>query len=258
MRVVVTRARSHARSLVERLEDLGARVIELPLIEIVDPPSWGELDAAIAKLAQGSYAWVVFTSRNAVEKFWARLEHADLDGAVFRTTRAAAVGDSTAELLTEKGAPPALVPALFSARSLAAALGAGPGMVLIPRALTAPETLPRALVSSGWTIEVVPAYETRAPERPPEASEDVRAGKFEVLTFTSGSTVRNFARLVASPAAVGCAPGETTDKIVACIGPETARVATDTGFRVDLTPPEATVEGLVQAIAARFDGTIAR
>ncbi len=85
----------------------------------------------------------------------------------------------------------------------------------------------------------------------------MRAGDFDVLTFTSGSTARNFVQLIASPDAVGCAPGEDVRKIVACIGPETSRVARDLGFRVDVVPGQATVSALVGAIVSRFDGTIA-
>ncbi|HDK16353.1 MAG TPA: uroporphyrinogen-III C-methyltransferase, partial [Nitrospirae bacterium] len=53
-RVLATR--EHAESF-ERLEDLGAEVIEFPTIRIVPPGDWTGLDAAIAKIE--SYNWLV-------------------------------------------------------------------------------------------------------------------------------------------------------------------------------------------------------
>ncbi|MFN2526743.1 MAG: uroporphyrinogen-III synthase [Actinomycetota bacterium] len=257
-RVVVTRARAQSRSLVDRLEDLGAEVIVAPVIEIVDPPSWSDLDAAIGRLAQGVYDWVIFSSTNAVEKVWQRLGDAGLGENVFETSRTAAVGTTTASLLRDKGVAPTLVPAAFSGAELAAALGAGAGRVLVPRAATAPKGLPRALAANGWTVDDVPAYANRLPAQAPESAARVRAGDFDVLTFTSGSTVRNFVTLIAPPDAIDCSSSQVSDKLVACIGPETARTAAAEGFRVDVVPKEASVGGLVRALSDRFDGTIDR
>ncbi|HEY1965248.1 MAG TPA: uroporphyrinogen-III synthase, partial [Acidobacteriaceae bacterium] len=54
--IVVTRPRQQVSRLSRELEALGARVIELPTIEIVPPDSYEPLDAALRDLPQ--YPWL--------------------------------------------------------------------------------------------------------------------------------------------------------------------------------------------------------
>jgi uroporphyrinogen III methyltransferase/synthase len=70
MRIGVTRARAQASALVERLERLGAQVVETPLIR-TEPLPVEELDAAIDGLP--GLTTLAFTSRNGVDTFFARL-----------------------------------------------------------------------------------------------------------------------------------------------------------------------------------------
>ena len=58
-RVVVTRASEQAGDLVERLVVLGAQPVEVPLIEIIDPPDGG---AALRDAVDGAVDWIVVTS----------------------------------------------------------------------------------------------------------------------------------------------------------------------------------------------------
>jgi len=85
--VVVTRARAQAGALARLLEDAGAEVLAFPTIEIANPESFEALDEAIRNLEV--YDWLVLTSANAVERFFARLWDADMD----------AVGEGTRVLL---------------------------------------------------------------------------------------------------------------------------------------------------------------
>jgi uroporphyrinogen III methyltransferase / synthase len=65
--IVVTRAREQAASLAAPLRQLGARVIELPAIEIRPASDYGPLDGALSRL--DCYAWLIFTSANGVRCF---------------------------------------------------------------------------------------------------------------------------------------------------------------------------------------------
>src|SRR5438874_1675850 len=56
--IVITRAASQSADLRNRLEDLGARVIECPSIQVVPPNSWKAVDEAIRKLR--TYNWLLF------------------------------------------------------------------------------------------------------------------------------------------------------------------------------------------------------
>jgi uroporphyrinogen III methyltransferase/synthase len=68
------------------------------------------------------------------------------------------------------------------------------------------------------------------------------------VTFTSSSTVRGFAALVAPDD-----PGRLLDGVVvAAIGPVTAGTAAEHGLRVRVMPHEYTVPALAAAIAEHF------
>ena len=76
IRVLVGRARHQAGSLSAELRARGARVLEIPFIEIRRPRSFQPLDSALNNLA--TYDWLILTSVNGVEAMWARLERLDL------------------------------------------------------------------------------------------------------------------------------------------------------------------------------------
>jgi uroporphyrinogen III methyltransferase/synthase len=95
-------------------------------------------------------------------------------------------------------------------------------------------------------VDEVTAYRTvLAPEDATAAV--LRTGEFDVVTFTSGSTVRGFAAVV-SAAEAGLTPQDSEAPKVVCIGAVTAQAASDLGFRVDAVAREQTAEGLVHAV----------
>ena len=252
LRVVVTRARERSRPLGDALTGAGAEVVYLPTIEVGDPASFSELDLALKKLAEGLYTWAVFTSVNAVAKFWERLGHAGLDTRAVGRTRVAAVGPVTAAALLERGIRADLEPQESTAQALVEALGRGPGQVLLPRAEGAPQHLIDSLRSIGWIPDEVAAYRTLPIRSGGAARDAVRAGAFDVLTFASGSAARAFAEQVALPSQLGLAPGGSSERLIVCIGPQTAAATEAAGFRVDLIAGEHTGTGLVGALTERL------
>src|SRR4051812_25018550 len=68
IRVLVGRARHQAGSLSRELRKNGAKVIEVPFIEIRKPRSFRQLDSALRNLE--SYDWLILTSVNGVEAMW--------------------------------------------------------------------------------------------------------------------------------------------------------------------------------------------
>ena len=75
-RVLVTRSRAQAGALTRLLEGQGADVIEVPTIRIEPPEDYGELDEALRRLS--AFDWVVFTSTNAVDAVFDRLQMSGL------------------------------------------------------------------------------------------------------------------------------------------------------------------------------------
>jgi hypothetical protein len=86
-----------AADLIRRLEQLGASVESLPLLEIREPPDWTFADRALLKL--DSYGWVVFTSTNGVHALVSRLKKLGRDLRALGHVRLAAIGPATAATL---------------------------------------------------------------------------------------------------------------------------------------------------------------
>jgi uroporphyrinogen III methyltransferase / synthase len=141
MKVVVTRPRSQAGPLVERLEALGLEVVECPLIEIepLDEP---------AHVDTSGYDWVIVTSPNGADLFAERrrADHA----------RIAAVGPGTAETLRRLGIEPDLVPRVSTQEGLLDEFPTPSGRVLFVGA----EGSRRVLIDA-LDADFVPLYRTR-------------------------------------------------------------------------------------------------
>jgi hydroxymethylbilane synthase len=248
-RIVVTRARHQAKTLVDRLSDLGATTLLMSAIEIVPVSDAGPLDDAIRSLAV--YDWVVFTSANAVEIFCDRVTANHLTDAVFEDVDVAAVGPSTAEALSERRITPAFVPQEFVAERIADDMGDVRGLhVLLPRADIARKTLPQILEARGAVVKDMPVYRTQAVNFDRHQIDELRKG-IDVITFTSGSTVRSF---VAGVRKHEPAIDISKDTLIACIGPVTADVAREIGLNVGVMPSSYTTEGLIDELVEHFQG----
>jgi uroporphyrinogen III methyltransferase/synthase len=245
-RIVVTRAREQASELVARLTALGAATVEVPAIAIAEPADGGAaLAAAVDRLAAGAYDWLVLTSPNGARRLLAALRAAGRDARALGSTRLAAIGSGTADVLAAANLVADLVPPRFVAESLLASFpGTGEGdvatgRVLLARAAVARDVLPEGLAERGWKVDVVEAYRTGpAPldERAATALADA-----EIVTFTSSSTVTNFV----ATAGAGAVP-----PVVAAIGPVTAATARDHGLSVDIEAGVHSLDGLVDALCA--------
>ncbi|MDR7866973.1 MAG: uroporphyrinogen-III C-methyltransferase [Sporomusaceae bacterium] len=244
-KVLVTRAREQASILTAALEELGAECIEAPAIKIVPPESYAALDAAIGAL--DAYDWLIFTSANGVDHFFARLREAGRDARALGGRKVAAIGAATAERLRRHGILADIVPAEFRAEGIIAALEnlVKPGMkVLIPRAEVARDILPEKLRELGAAVDVVTAYRTVSGGSDGQGlAARLSAGAIDLVTFTSSSTVTNLLDLLGEggPALVAKAK-------VACIGPITAATCLDKGIKPDIVADEFTIAGLVEAI----------
>jgi uroporphyrinogen III methyltransferase/synthase len=231
--IVITRAAAQSADLRNRLEDLGARVIECPTIQIVPPKSWKPVDEAIRRL--NTYQWLLFTSANAVEQFMDRM------GERRPALPIAVVGTATAAKLSEWGLTPSLVPKEFRAEGL---LEAFPDKlvgirILFPRAEVAREMLPDELRRRGATVDVLTVYRT-VKAFSGNIGEILENERVDCIIFTSPSTI---------PDGLHSLP---TDTALAVIGPVTREAAQLLGLKPDIVPIESTVPSLVAAITKHF------
>ncbi|MDU2063200.1 MAG: uroporphyrinogen-III C-methyltransferase [Sporomusaceae bacterium] len=252
--VLITRAREQASALTSKLEGLGAQCFEAPSIKIVPPDSFAPVDAAINQL--DTYDWVVFTSTNGVDAFFARLRENGKDARAFAKNKVAAIGVQTANQLKKFGICADLVPTEFRAEGIVEMLSPQltPGMkVLIPRALVARDLLPEKLKECGVEAEVVPVYQTiTADTDGSQIAAKLRQGEINLVTFTSSSTVTNLLDLL------GEGGKELLQTVtVACIGPITAETCLKAGIEPTIVALEYTIAGLVTAIEEYYQqGTL--
>ncbi len=255
LRIIVTRAAAQAGVLGELLEEAGAEVVGLPTIEIQPVDDYSIIDGAIEKLAAKAadvgFDWTIFTSANSVDFFNQRLQNLNRDVRVLAKTKIAAVGSSTAARLAANNLIPNMVPQDFRAEGLIALLekqGMRGKNILIPRALEAREILPKSLAELGADVTVAPLYKN-VPARPPvdKIIKQLKEGAIDIITFTSGSTVRNFMSLMSDN---GCDRDSLAKPKIAVIGPVTAEAAKEAGLKADIMPKHSTIPELVAQILA--------
>jgi uroporphyrinogen III methyltransferase/synthase len=220
---------------------LGAVAILLPTIEILPPNDAGAaLDAAVREIAD--FDWVVLSSANAVDAFFAELP----DARALAGVKIAVIGDRTAAAVRSHGVIADLVPDRFSAEGLAEVFPDAPqpsSKVLVPRAALAREILPDALRAKGWTVETPTAYETVHPLLTREQRRALVGA--HVVTFASSSAVTGLLETVGI---------DELPPVVASIGPATTATLAGLGIAVAIEAPQHTMASLLDELVAYAAG----
>ena len=249
--ILVTRARAQSEDITVQLEALGATVIHCPTIEVVPPSSWAQLDASIGKIKE--YDWIVFTSANGVRFFFRRLGEMRTEGVEALAANVGAIGPATARAIETAGAVPHVTASDASGEGALSAIIDHVGgeesvrglRFLIPQARVARETLPAGLRSLGAHVDAVETYQTVKPVVQPESIIRLfKEDSIDAITFTSPSTVSNFAEIVGLTD-LSDLFGTT---LVACIGPVTAETAVSYGLGRIVQPAQHNAAELVGSI----------
>ncbi|MBP3961421.1 uroporphyrinogen-III C-methyltransferase [Paenibacillus lignilyticus] len=252
-RVLITRARAQSSDLAERIEELGGEPCEFPVIETREPTDATSVDAVNSALHEAeNYDWIMFTSVNGVDYFFSWLHKLRIDIRRFHKARIAAVGPKTAEALEKRGLFVDVLPVKFQADDLLDSLSeylVEGQRVLLPRGDLAREVLPRELKAKGLTPVEIDVYETiLADNQDEETLELLQKRSVHVITFASSSTVTNLFEVLRRMGVDD--PLELLQGIeIACIGPITAKTAEEAGLKVTIQPEDATIDGLIDAIA---------
>ncbi|MDH4043876.1 MAG: uroporphyrinogen-III synthase [Gemmatimonadota bacterium] len=244
--VVVTRSREQAAAFRAALEARGARVIVFPTIDTRSADDPEPVRRAVAALE--AYAWVVFTSVNAVRFFAAPLALRP-GGRLPPGVHVAAVGTATAAALAERGIRVDAMPEEFVGVRIPEALGDVRGKrLLLPRSDIGRVETVEALREAGALVDDVTVYHTVPATLDPDGLEALRAG-VDAITFTSPSTVTNLVTLL------GADTARLLDRVVvASIGPVTSQAIRAAGFPVHVEPLEHTMDGLLDSLETYFAG----
>ncbi|WP_434381262.1 uroporphyrinogen-III synthase [Melittangium boletus] len=246
IRVLVTRPRERAEELCFLLEDEGAHVMHVPLLELVPPEDVRPLLAAAESIQR--YAWVAFASPSAVDALMDALREAGTT-AMLSAVRLAVVGPRTARAVEGHGLTVAAEAPAGTAESLAEVLRPAlrPGdEVLLPAAEEGRRELEDALREQGARVTRVTAYRSRGTALADETRRELEASPPDVALFASPRTAEAFLE-EAGREGLGAA------RLVA-IGPTTATALTHLGLAVAAVAERPTSEALVEATIRAIRG----
>ena len=247
-RIVVTRSSHQAADLTGILQQEGAIVYEIPSIEIVESAEGlSMLTKALDHIS--SYAWLVLTSVNSVQILDKTLKERARDWSVFQKTKIGCIGKATARKVDELGGSVSIMPGQFRAEALAAELLQQDleGLkILLPRAAGSRPVLPQLLQEAGAIVTEIHIYKAELASQNKDDLERILKEPIDFLTFTSSSTVRNFAELAGKL--------QWQRIPVACIGPITAETLREYGIEPVVEAEEFTIQGLADAIIQKVQG----
>jgi len=243
--VVVTRDEDGNTEFAREIAARGGRAIEFATIRIKPLTDKNPCLHALAKFAE--YDWVIFTSKNGVQIFFALLEALGKDARVFASARVAAIGPQTAKALMRFGIKSDFVPDVFTGKELAGQLARftniGGKKILLLRSRGASEDLPQLLRGARAVVDDVAIYQAIPVRSDAEKlKEDINAGRIQWLTFASPSAADSFFQQL-RPELVNSSKAK-----VASIGPVTSERLRKLGVNVDIEASEHTIAGLIKAI----------
>jgi uroporphyrinogen III methyltransferase/synthase len=246
-KIVITRRSEQSGSFAAQLAQLGADVLEVPTIKIVEPTEKMPLVDALLEL--NSYEWLVFTSANGVTAFFDLFFRQFKDLRDIGGARIAAVGPATAAKIRELHLQVDLQPEEFTGKKIAEAFKKYQDIenvkMCLLRAEVANQDLPQELEEMGAIVDDIPVYKTVAETEDPTgaAARLVETGA-DWVTFTSGSTVEHFHTRFDLPALLKKFP----QLKIASIGPETSKAIAALGLKPALEAKDHTTDGLIAAL----------
>ena len=245
--VIVTRPIHQAESLVSRLEELGASVILQPAVEILDPPTWREVDQALENL--DAYDDLVFTSVNGVEKFMRRLMSSQQwDVRRLGKMRLSAVGPATVAALAAYHLRSDMQPVEdYRAESVLAMLkpNAAGRRFLVVRGERGRDVVAPGLRAVDAHVDEVVAYVSRdVTELKESVIEQLHERRIDWVMATSAAIGEAAVRLFA---------GHCDGAQWVAISPRTAKALQKGGVQVVSTAKQATVDAMIDAMLAHVE-----
>jgi uroporphyrinogen-III synthase len=226
----------------------GATLLEFPTIEIESKALTGDEKTQIQNLE--NFRWIIFTSANGVHHFFEHLKAINKNTIIPSHLKIAVIGDKTAKALTHFGYVPALINQGATSsdfiENLQAQIPSGNTGILIVAGTLAPDTLMNSLKEKA-SVSRINVYNTIMPAL---ADSDIlniiRENCYDMIIFTSPSTIHNFMQLTAS----------VSDKSkirAACIGPVTAAALSAEGIEPLVVSKVMSDEGIVNAVCEYFE-----
>lgn len=250
-RVAITRTRDQNSELRDKLETLGAEVLELPLIGIskdVDKQSFVEIATEL-----GSYDWIVFTSANGVRYFFEDFLKGFKDIRALGLLRFACVGKATAREIERHHIRVECMPDTATGESLADALIATGSLdsakVIVVTGNLNRDTLVRKLEAGGAIVDRLLLYRTEKTDLMQDpVADDFRQKGADAILFASSSAVQSFSE---QSAALALADGAKRP-LAGSIGPQTSETMKKVGLSVAFEAKKPSLDALLDALAKKL------
>lgn len=242
--ILVTRPGKGGEELAAVLEDVGARAIVMPMIEIIDPDSWQALDDAIKNI--DSYQWLLFASSNAVISFCKRWKKA--------APKIAAIGEATANTARQRGLKVDYVPDTYVAENFVEKFPGYPDLsgqrILWPRTNIGRDLITEKMQAAGAIVHQVSAYKTVLPQNARNFSAQLNQmivdKQLDAITLASKETAKNLGQMISSNLS------HLKDILIVTIGPQTAEGALNYLGKESLQANPHTNEGMLKALTEYY------
>lgn len=243
-KILVTRARTQASILADKLEQQGAEVFQCPMIRIMPLDEYTQMDNELSSIEK--YQWIVFTSINGVEHFFERMKKCKIDIRKIKA-KIAVIGYETKKILEAKGFIVDYMPTIYTSEELAKGLKsliAYGDNILLSRADIADKKIVQVLKASGAICTDLAVYKTIIDERyKVKLITLLKEESLDYITFASSATVENFIKLL------GTENKKLLDNIkIVCIGFVTAKKAEQSGLKNIFISKIHTIDGMIETI----------
>lgn len=251
-RVAITRTRDQNSELREKLEALGAEVLELPLISIskqVDKHGFVEILTEL-----GSYDWIVFTSANGVRYFFEEFFKGFEDVRALGLLRFACVGKATAREIEKHHIRVECMPDTATGESLGDALIATGSLdsakVIVVTGNLNRDKLVKKLEAARAIVDRMALYKTEKTNLAADpVADDFRQHGADAILFASSSAVDSY---YSQSASLKLAPG-AKKPLVGSIGEQTTETLVDHGAKPAFVAEKPSLDALIAAMIAKLN-----
>jgi uroporphyrinogen III methyltransferase/synthase len=249
-RVAITRTRDQNSELREKLETLGAEVLELPLITItkdVDKHGFVEILSEL-----GTYDWIVFTSANGVRYFFEDFLKGYPDIRALGLLRFACIGRATAREIEKYHLKVECMPDTATGSSLADALIATGSLdhakIIVVTGNLNRDKLVKKLEAGRAIVDRMQIYKTEKTDLANDpVADDFRQHGADAILFASSSAAESYH---AQSESLQLAP-DAKKPLVGSIGEQTTESLTELGMPPDFVAEKPSLDALIEALLSR-------
>ncbi len=235
---ISTRPANDSDELTQLFANVGATLLQMPLIEILPKPLSKEESAVISHLE--NFQWLIFTSVNGVKYFFENLA-VELPFSV----QIAVIGNKTEKNLNDLGYSASFKNPGSTGEEFAEAFAEkirnnGKSKILLALGNLARKVIQDKLADYA-TCTRIDVYETKEAESVEKKTiEKIENNDYEMLIFTSPSGIQRFVKLVNK---------NLLPKIrIACIGETTAKAAIENNIEPKVVATTSSASGLFESI----------